>query len=119
MPQRSIHVLLDGERDESRWLAILPGGEDEALVRLQDMVHPGMQSSLKSFKCPLYVLNDVLRDGFVQLRMQEGYCQFRSRGDVVDVCFEGLGDGHATECEVSKSEFAELVRSCDRSTVGA
>jgi hypothetical protein len=118
MPQRSIHVLFEGEKDESRWLTILPGGEGEALVRLNDMVHPGMQSSLKSFKCPLFVLSDVLKDGFVQIRLAEGYCQFRSRGDAVEVCFEGLGDDRATECVVSKSEFAELVGSCDRATAG-
>lgn len=119
MPQRSIHVLFEGEKDESRWLTILPGGEEEALVRLQDIVHPGMQSGLKSFNCPLFVLSDVLKDGFVQIRLAEGYCQFRSRGDLVEICFEGLGDDHATECVVSKSEFAELVNSCSRSAVGA
>jgi hypothetical protein len=106
----SINVVCNGQKDPSRWLTIQRASEDEVTIRLQDLVHPGMGSNLKSFTCPLPILRDVTKSGFVQIRVQEGYCQFKAKGQLVDITFKGSGDRTTTRCEVELREFADLLQ---------
>ena len=120
MTGKSINVVSNGQKDPSRWLTILPSKDDEVMIKLQDLVHPGMGSNLKSFSCPVPILRDVVKSGFVQIRVADGYCQFKANGDVVDITFKGMGDKSTTRCEVHMQEFTELVNAqVKRDTVSA
>lgn len=106
MPSGAIHVHCDGEKDDSRWLTIVRADEGNVTLKLQDMTHPGMRSSLTSVECHANVLRDLERDGFVQIADEAGFCQLRTfENDVIEVCFRGRDDDQQTCCEISRGEF--------------
>lgn len=109
MPKGSIYVTCGGEKDLSRWLTIAPTSEGQCVVKLQDLVHPGMPSGLKQFECPASLLRDVQREGFFQVTNEQGYCQMRALQDSVEISFRGSEDGRIQTCEVARPDYDALV----------
>lgn len=119
MPKGSIYVMCGGEKDLSRWLTVSAVSPGHCVVKLQDLVHPGMPSSLKQFECPTSLLLDVQREGFFQVTNEQGYCQMRAVRDTVEISFRGAGDGQIQSCEVSRADYDGLVNQVVEASPGS
>lgn len=111
MPKGSIYVTANGEKDLSRWITISPISESLCQVKLQDLVHPGMPSGLKQFECPTSLLEDVQKEGFFQLTIEQGFCQMRARQGLVEISFRGNPNEKVVTCEIPRQEFDNLIAS--------
>jgi hypothetical protein len=108
MGGKLIYVREGGKPDLSRWLRVSSRGQDECILHLSDLCHPGLISALTSVVVPLSAFRKAVAGGALQATQPNGYVTIARRDDLVHLEFGSEGE-RPTKVSVSASELQERL----------
>ncbi len=109
VPNSFIYVSENGAYDYARWLHISRRVEEQCILHLGDLCHPGRLSSLTTAASSLDDLRSLLRNGLLQITLGKGYVLMRVQDEDVHVEFRGHDDGAACRIGIKVEDLAKRI----------